>query len=132
VLVADADGETDSDGDGDADPDGDADGEGDSDGEGDADPEADTDGEGDTDGDGEVDADGDEEADGDGDVLAAGGADEVASWWSATRWPVTCGPDPTVTCTLVPIAGGARSGFGAACPVTFPSSALAPVADAGT
>jgi hypothetical protein len=123
VLVADADGETDSDGDGDADPEGDADGDGDSDGEGDADPEADADGEGD--------ADGDEEADGDGDVLAAG-VDEVASWWSATRWPVTCGPDPTVTCTLVPIAGGARSGFGAACPVRFPSSALAPVADAGT
>jgi hypothetical protein len=122
VLVADADGDgdtdTDADGDGDGDSDADAEGEGDADGDADAE--------------GEGDADGDGEADGDGDALDAAGADEVTSWWLATRWPVTRGADPTVTCTLVPMAGGARSGLGAGCPVTFPRPTPARAADAGT
>jgi hypothetical protein len=85
------------------------------------------------DADGLGDGDGLGEGDGEGDGEALGGGDPASpDAEPATRCPAGMSAEPVVTSVREPTGGGAWAGTGAWCPLRWPATAPARVADAGT
>ena len=97
--------------------------------------DGDADGLGDDDGDelGDEDGDGLGEADGEGDGEALGCEDPVPGEAEpATSCPAGISAEPVVTSVREPTGGGAGAGTGAWCPLRWPATVSARVAEAGT